>query len=118
MKRTGLRSQTKNNMSKNDYKKLDNKGNSDEYEKISLNELENENVKFLGHKSPSRSDTENENDTSDKVKFIQPGLDHEDDRESEDENKHDDEKHQVGDLKKDYGNIALLMFLYFLQGNF
>lgn len=118
MKRTGLRSQTKNNMSKNDYKKLDNKENSDEYEKISLNELENENVKFLGHKSPNRSDTENEVDVSDKVKFIQPGEDHEDDRESEDEHKHDDEKHQVGDLKKDYGNIALLMFLYFLQGNF
>ena len=101
MRREGLRSQKKsNNMKNNEYKKLD---NNEEFERISLSDLKDQDEANLitrdTYKLVSASGSENED---------------------ENENSTHDEPVVVykQNLKKDFNNICLLMFLYFLQGTY
>jgi hypothetical protein len=96
MRREGLRSQV-NNMNNNEYKKLE---NNEELEKISLNEFSDNND---GNKK-----------THDTAKLISASDSENDDKEN---SKHDEPVVVYKqNLKKDFNNICLLMFLYFLQG--
>ena len=97
MRREGLRSQV-NNMKNNEYKKLE---NNEELEKISLNEF-------------SDGNNDGNKKTRDTAKLISASESENDEK----DNSKDDEPVVVykQNLKKDFNNICLLMFLYFLQG--
>ena len=103
MRREGLRSQKKsNNMKNNEYKKLD---NNEEFERISLNDLKDQD--------------EANSKTRDTYELVfASGSENEDG--DENENSTHDEPVVVykQNLKKDFNNICLLMFLYFLQGTY
>jgi len=103
MRREGLRSKTKpNNMKNNEYKKLE---NNEELEKISLND-------FNDHDDSNKKGR-------DTIKLISAqGSDNDDGDENENSILDEPVIAYKQNLKKDFNNICLLMFLYFLQGMF
>ena len=102
MKREGLRSQSKRTMKNNEYTKLDKHDSlNDEYDRISLKDLADD---------ATSSNKSNQDDS--KLIALSSSDDEKDAGSGSDE-------HVVGykqNLKKDFKNICLLMFLYFLQG--
>ena len=126
MKRTGptTRAQSKN-MPKNEYEKLKNVDDDDiEFQNIRQDNDENETkknlpkVKTVGVNNKKRTIRKTKQSDSDVTHQLSSTSDLSDneDRDELIKSKSSEQQHLQQNIKKDLKNIALLMFLYFLQG--